>query len=237
MKTFKIGSVAKTAVFATVAGALALGLATPAGAAAGTMYGDPSAAAQWWHRQKFDDCVLMASADLIGQMTGKEPSEKAIIKKAQSTPSTWHPGSIYIPPADTKDPNSGQGTTFGDVPALLKLYDVDAVASAEGHGAETGVPEGIEGLEQLLGGGHAMLVSVNGELIWGTPVTHKDKDGNPIGDHAIVVTGIDTANNVVHINDSGDDAGRDEQIPMALFMKAWEASGEIVVVTTGTVKH
>jgi len=34
MKTFKIANVAKTAVFATVAGALALGLATPADAAA-----------------------------------------------------------------------------------------------------------------------------------------------------------------------------------------------------------
>ena len=32
MKTFKIANVAKTAVFATVAGALALGLATPADA-------------------------------------------------------------------------------------------------------------------------------------------------------------------------------------------------------------
>jgi hypothetical protein len=236
MKTFKIANVAKTAVFATVAGALALGLAAPAEAAAGTMYGDPAAAARWWHRQKFDDCVIMASADLIGQITGREPSEDAIIKRAQSTPSTWHPGSIYIKPTNLSDPNSGQGTTFGDVPTLLKLYNVDAVASAEGHGAETGVPEGIEGLEQMLGSGHALLVSVNGELIWGTPVTHKDKDGNPIGDHAVVVTGIDTANNVVYINDSGDDEGRNEKIPMALFMRAWEASHEIVVVTTGTVK-
>jgi hypothetical protein len=236
MKTFKIANVAKTAVFATVAGALALGLATPADAAAGTMYGDPAAAAQWWRHQKFDDCVIMASADLIGQITGREPSEQAIIKKAQSTPSTWHPGSIYIKPANANDPDSGQGTVFGDVPTLLKLYNVDAVASAKGHEAETGVPEGIEGLEQLLGSGHAMLVSVNGELIWGTPITHKDKDGNPIGDHAVVVTGIDTANNVVHINDSGDSEGRDEQIPMELFMRAWEASHELVVVTTGTIK-
>ena len=81
-----------------------------------------------------------------------------------------------------------------------------------------------------------MLVSVNGELIWGTPITHKDKDGNPIGDHAVAVTGIDTANNVVHINDSGDSEGRDEQIPMELFMRAWEAGHELVVVTTGTIK-
>src|SRR5882672_3415903 len=104
MKTIKIANVAKTAVFATVAAALALGLAGPADAAAGTMYGDPTAAAQWWRHQKFDDCVIMASADLIGQITGREPSEQAIIKKAQSTPSTLHPGSIYIKPANANDP-------------------------------------------------------------------------------------------------------------------------------------
>src|ERR1700724_2578336 len=125
MKTSKIANVVKTAVFATVAGALALGLATPAEAAASTMYGDPAAAAQWWRHQKFDDCVIMASADLIGQITGKEPSEQSIIKRAQSTPSTIHPGSIYIKPANTKDPNSGQGTMFGDVPQLLSEYQVD----------------------------------------------------------------------------------------------------------------
>ena len=116
MKTIKIATIAKTATFAVVAGALALGLAGPADAAAGTMYGDPAAAAQWWRHQKYDDCVLMASADVIGQMTGKEPSEQAIIKKAQSTPSVVHPGSIYTKPADTKNPNSGMGTSFADVP-------------------------------------------------------------------------------------------------------------------------
>ena len=56
------------------------------------MYGDPAAAAQWWRHQKYDDCVLMSSADVIGQVIGKEPSERAIIKKAQSTPSTSHSG-------------------------------------------------------------------------------------------------------------------------------------------------
>ena len=30
--------------------------------------------------------------------------------------------------------------------------------------------------------------------------------------------------------------GRDEQIPMELFMRAWEAGHELVVVTTGTIK-
>jgi hypothetical protein len=57
---------------------------------------------------------------------------------------------------------------------------------------------------------------------------------NPVSDHAVVVTGVDTANGVVHLNDSGTPDGRDEQIPMALFAKAWATSHNFMVITTGT---
>ncbi|MCV7411784.1 hypothetical protein AWC05_15305 [Mycobacterium florentinum] len=232
MKTTKIVAIAKTAAFAVVASAVALGLAAPAGAAAGTMYGDPAAAAEYWQYQKYDDCVLMASADVIGQITGKQPSEPAIIKRAQATPSVVHPGSIYTTPANTKNPNSGMGTSFADVPTLLKLYKINATITNKEHAAKDGILGGIEGLEEQLAEGHKVIVSVNGELIWGQPVENKDDDGNPRGDHAVVVTGIDTANDVVHLNDSGTKEGRDEQIPIALFMRAWEASKELMVFTT-----
>jgi hypothetical protein len=228
----KIANIAKTAAVAVVAGAVALGVAGPAGAASGATYGDPDAAAKWWRHQKYDDCVLMASADVIGEMTGKEPSEEAIIKKAQSTPSVAHPGTIYTKPADTKHPNSGMGTEFADVPTLMAQYKVDAVVTNRKHAAEDGVPGGIAGIEQELGTGHKVIVSVNAELIWNVPVDTKDKDGNPQGDHAVVVTGVDTAYSIVHLNDSGNPKGRDEQIPMALFLKAWDTSNQLMVVTT-----
>jgi Peptidase_C39 like family len=232
MKTIKIANIAKTAVFAVAAGAVVLGVAGPADAASGVTYGDPAAAAKWWRHQKYDDCVLMASADVIGQMTGKEPSEEAIIKKAQSTPSVVHPGTIYTKPADTKNPNSGMGTSFADVPTLLAQYHVGAVVTNKNHAAEDGIPGGIQGIEQELGTGHKVIVSVNAELIWNQPVETKDENGEPMGDHAVVVTGVDAAFNIVHLNDSGDPDGRDSQIPMALFLKAWDTSNELMVVTT-----
>jgi hypothetical protein len=232
MKTTKIATIAKTATVAVVAGAVALGLAGPAEAAAGTMYGDPTAAAQYWRYQRYDDCVLMSSADVIGQVTGKEPSERVIIKRAQSTPSVVHPGSIYTTPANTKNPNSGMGTSFADVPTLLGLYKIPALITNTEHAVEDGIRPGIEGIEQQLGAGHKVIVSVNAELIWHKPVENKDDHGKPRGDHAVVVTGVDTANDMVHLNDSGTPDGRDEQIPMALFVKAWEASKDLMVVTT-----
>ena len=232
MKTIKISKIAKAAIFATVATALSLGLATgTAEAAGGTMYGDPTAAAQWWRHQNYDDCAIMASADVVGQVKGKEPSEHAIIKVAQSTPSTVHAGSIYIKPVDG-DATTGMGTSMPDLPELLKQYGVKAVFSSKEYAAKTKVPTGIEGLEQLLASGHKVIVALNAEMIWHQPIKSKDRNGDPLPDHAVVVTGIDTANNVVHLNDSGIKTGKDEQVPLSLFLKAWETGDEMVVTTT-----
>jgi len=230
MITYKMAKIARLAILVLVASAVALGLSSPADAASGTTYGDPTTAAQWWRLQQYDDCAIMSSADVVGQVTGKEPSEQAIIKKAQSTPSTVHSGSIYIKPVDKK--SEGMGTMMWDLPTLLARYNVNAVASNKEYSAKTGVPVGIEGLEQLLSGGHKIIVSVNAEMIWHQPIESKDEHGNPVSDHAVVVTGIDTVNNVVHLNDSGIKTGRDEQISIQLFVESWDTSGERLVVTT-----
>ena len=65
----------------------------------GTLYGDPAAAAPYWRYQSYDDdCVEMSVADVVGEITGDQPSEHAIVKLAQSTPSPTHPGPIYAKP-------------------------------------------------------------------------------------------------------------------------------------------
>ncbi len=47
----------------------------------------------------------------------------------------------------------------------------------------------------------------------------------------MVVTGIDTKAGVVHLNDSGAKAGRDEVVSMATFEAAWATSNNFAVVT------
>jgi Peptidase_C39 like family len=212
-----------TAALVVAAGVVLLGLAGPTHATSGTMYGDPVAMAKYWRYQQYwDDCVLMSSADVIGEVTGQQPSEEAIIDMAQSTPSAFPPGPIYTRPANSNDPNSGEGTWFRDIPTLLARYNIGAVVR---HGS-------IEEVEQQLGAGHRVFASVNGELIWHQRVDEKDKNGHPAHDHAVVVTGVDTGGNVVHLNDSGSSSGRDAQIPMALFIRAWNASDKLMAVTT-----
>lgn len=58
-----------------------------------------------------------------------------------------------------------------------------------------------------------------------------DKNGNPLSDHAVVVTGADATNGIVHLNDSGTSDGRDEQIALQLFVQSWETSNELMAVT------
>lgn len=232
-----ITKVAKAATLTLVAGALALGLAAPAAASAGgIMYGDPVAAAKWWRYQTYDDCVLMASADVVGQITGSEPSEQEIINVAQSTPSTTHPGSIYITPTDRQNPNSGNGTSRTDIPTLLGHYGIGVTTTDADRAPKSGIATGIDALKQYLGGGRAVIVSLNAEMIWGEPIENTDDDGNPVSDHAVVVTGVDTAKGVVHLNDSGTAKGSDEQLPLDLFTRAWAASHYFLLVTNGKAK-
>ncbi|CPR08591.1 Papain-like cysteine protease AvrRpt2 [Mycobacterium bohemicum DSM 44277] len=220
MSRVKIAAIAWAAA---IAAGVVPGLAGPAWAMPGSMYGDPVAAAKYWHYQQYwDDCVIMSSADVVGEVTGVEPSEEDIIDMAQSTPSSQGPGPIYTRPADPTDPNSGEGAWFRDIPTLLARYNVGAVIM-DGN---------IDALERQLGASHKVVVSVNGEILWHKPVEDRDRHGKPAHNHSVVVTGVDTANQVVHVNDSGSESGRDEQVRMALFMRAWDAGNELMAVTS-----
>jgi peptidase C39-like protein len=208
----------------TTTGALAL--AATAHATTPALHGNPTAAAPYWRHQTLDDCALMATADVIGQLTGHEPSERAIIKVAKSTPSQAHPGSVYIPPTNTNDPNSGNGTDPADIPQLLAHYHLHGRATDNDHTAKTGVPTGIEALTADLDAGRRVIAGVNAELLWhqSGDITHAD--------HAVVVTGVDTASNLVHLNDSGNPQGRDEQIDLGIFVKSWQTSNDFIIVAS-----
>lgn len=207
----------------TAAAVVAVGFGgAPANATPGATYGDPATAAKYWRYQQYwDDCALMSSADVVGEVTGAEPSEEDIIDMAQSTPSTQGPGPVYVRPADPKSRDAGQGTWFRDIPALLARYNVGA----------TIVDGDVDGLERQLAAGHKVIASVNAEIIWREPVEDRDRRGNPTHNHTVVVTGVDADRQVVHLNDSGSRQGRDEQVPLALFVQAWDTSNELMAVT------
>jgi hypothetical protein len=226
-------SAARTAGLAVFAVSASLGLATGMAHAetTGGMYGDPVAAAAYWQPQTYDDCVLMATADVVGEVTGQKISEQEIITLAQQTPSRTHPGSIYTVPTNKEDPNTGQGTSYNDIPVLLGHYGVAATLIDETDAPSKGLATGMTALKSYLGEGRKVIVAVNAETIWGQPVDTKDSNGQPAPDHALVVTAVDATNGVVHLNDSGTSDGADKTVSVDVFTKAWATGSDEMVVT------
>lgn len=216
MSNTKIATAARRAGLAGLLGAAAaatvIGFAGSAHAATGGtngMYGNPAAAAPYWRHQTSSDCAEMAVADVVGQVTHHEPTERQIEAMAENTPSAVHSGSVWHP---------GAGTQNQDLPTLLARYGIQSHVNSNG----------IQGLEQALAAGHKVIAALNAETIWNQPGQRTAED------HFVVVTGIDTKAGVVHLNDSGIPNGRDEKVSIATFERAWAAKGSnhFAVVTT-----
>ena len=167
-----------------------------------------AAAAPFWHFQIAQfDCGEMAVADVIGQLTGHEPSEGEITEAAEHTPSDNHPGPIYTPTSRTSN---------NDLVVLLKHYGIQAGA----------FHSNLNLIEQDLDHGRRVIAGVNDKTLWNASGNRGQEN------HFVVVTGIDTNSNVVHVNDSGITGGRDEQVSIATFQQAWATSDDFAVVTS-----
>jgi hypothetical protein len=201
------------------AGGASVALVAPAMADPTGMYGDPAKAAQYWAQQSFgNNCVLMSVAGVVGQVTGQMPSEQQIIGVAQNTPSVAGQGkTVYT---DTE----GDGVDTRDIGVLLAHYGIHAATSEDAKGEAA-----LNALKTALGSRHAVLVPVSSETIW---EGHQPKEG----DHEVVVTGVDATNGVAHLNDSGADDGRDEQVPIATFISAWGGGDFEMTVSQETVQ-
>jgi hypothetical protein len=171
------------------------------------MHGDPAAAAPFWHFQIAPyACGELAVADVVGQITGHEPSEDEVTTAAEHTPSDKHPGPVYTPTSRTSN---------DDLVVLLGHYGVPAGA----------FHSNLDLIEQDLDHGRKVIVGVNDKTLWNESANHGPEN------HFVVVTGIDTNANVVHVNDSGIMSGRDEQVSIATFEAAWVVSDHFAVVT------
>jgi hypothetical protein len=201
----------RAAGVATLIVAAAIGLAGVA-RADGQLYGDPEAAAPYWRYQHQQDCGLMAVADVVGQLTGREPSQIGMELRGIFTKSESHRGDVY----------HFDGTSPQDMVLLLQKHGIESDLT-------TGNSMGT--LEQDLAGGHKVIAALNAETIWNSP---RGNGSRTTPDHAVVVTGVDTGTNIVHLNDSGTPDGRNEQIALATFSHAWETSDDLLIVTQET---
>ncbi len=220
----RIATAARTTVvvaFLGVAGAPGVSGCHSTTAVSAGIYGDPAAAAKFWRQQSMEDnCGLMSVADVVGEITGKEPTEQQMITLAQNTPSGTNPGPIYAPSADPSHENGNGGVEMADLVVLLDHYGIKSTMYWTAHPETTGMPA----LQQYLRTGRKAIAWVNSAVIWNT------SDRRTKADHYLVVTGIDTDKQLVHLNDPGADHA-DEQVSVATFTTAWNPGEESIVVT------
>ncbi|MDI3314718.1 MAG: C39 family peptidase [Mycobacterium sp.] len=207
-RTAGVGALVVAAAIASAAAGIGVSRADPDG----QMYGNPEAAAPYWRYQHQQDCGLMAVADVVGQLTGREPSQIGIELRGIFSKSVAHRGDIYF----------FDGSAPQDLVVLLQKYGIQS-SLTEGNTMQT--------VERDLAGGHKLIAGVNAETLWDYP---PGKGQRTRADHAVVITGVDTRDNVVHLNDSGTPNGRDERIPMATFTQAWATSNDLLIVTRET---
>lgn len=195
--------------------------ASPAAAFPG-VFGDPAAVAKYWHAQSLEDnCGLMSVADIVGETTGQQPTEEQILTLAEHTPSVVNPGTqIYAPRNDPSHTNGNGGVSMGDLVVLFDHYGIKSTMSDDDHPDQTGMPA----VQGYLGAGRKVIAYVNSAVVWNT------SDQRSTADHFLVVTGVDTNKDIVHLNDPGADHA-DEQVPTATFKTAWQTSGDSIVFT------
>src|SRR5208283_610190 len=194
--------------------------AGPSPSTASGTYGNPAAAAKYWQQQSLEDnCGLVSVADVVGEVTGHAPTEQQMIALAESTPSQTNPGPIYAPRDDPSHTNGNGGIEMADEVVLLDHYGIKSEMTSAAHPDQTG----LNALEQYVANDRKVIAWVNSALIWNT------SDQRTKADHFLVVTGIDTNKEIVHLNDPGADHP-DEQVTVTTFMAAWQTGEESIVV-------
>lgn len=186
------------------------------------VYGDPTAAAKYWQAQSLEDnCGLMSVADVVGEVTGHAPpTEQQMITLGESTPSQTNPGPIYAPRGDPSHTSGDGGIEMADAVVLLDHFGIKSEMTYAAHPDQTGLPA----LKRYLADERRIIAWVNSAVIWNT------SDQRTNADHFLVVTGIDTNREIVHLNDPGADHP-DEQVSISTFITGWQTGKESIVVT------
>lgn len=192
----------------------------------GPVYGDPEAASRFWQPQSQQDCGLMATRLVVGEVTGDPPSEADMIALATKTPSRCSPGEmIYNEVYEDGSDTPGDGTCTNDLPILLQHFGIQSQYSSDEAAASGGPKTGMTALKEYLAGGRQVIACVASATIW-------DGKTDPDGcSHLVTVAAIDTDTEVAYLGDSGGDDTQGEQVPLDTFETAWAAGGHEMVVT------
>lgn len=200
-------AVATTAVGMTVSLGVTIAHTAVQGPAAPTTVGAATVkvthavqAPRFWWQQQGASCLPMSARVVIGVETGNVVSAKDVMATAARVSGF-----------------DADGTDWATAPNILSAYGVvsHVVDSAS-----------LDDLRDSLDAGHAPIVAVDPNAIWG----FFGLSGTPGEQHALVVAGIDDARHVITLVDSAWSGGMAETVPTATFLYAWDRLGDSAIV-------
>lgn len=186
----------------------------------------------WIYQGDAQSCAIMASAGIIGQLTGVMPTQQEILEQAWSTPSDVYAGqSIFEGDGDV--PGKHWGTNQVDVLKLLNLNGLDADVTTF---LKSQRQLALDTLTASLADQQGVMVSVNADTVWKAyenTFFHPDRYVPPAStlrsDHMVIVLSVNTTKNLVYINDSAWEGGQGLPVPLDKFLDAWQTGGHTMI--------
>ncbi|MCV7230560.1 C39 family peptidase [Mycolicibacterium komossense] len=203
----------------------------------GRMYGNPALNSKYWVAQSSSNCVLMATAMVIGQLTGKTPTEAQIVFEASTTPSVDPDRAgrnMYL------GLKSNEGVDRQDAMKLLANHGINSTLTTYPGDPDAALEVVKAALDRP---DQAVMVSIDADYIWSRldPRQRPTADVANTTNHMVALVGVDTSTNTVYLNDSGWDTvnpatgrpwGQNEAVPLDVFIKAWSAGDYRTIVAT-----
>ncbi|MEZ5673614.1 MAG: hypothetical protein R3E08_15055 [Thiotrichaceae bacterium] len=177
----------------------------------GEVIGHPSYDMQFWHKQSFDDCDVVAQQMGLESLTAQHFSESTLLHEAIKDGSHL--------------PNGGTPVNY-----IGHLYETHGFPIERHH-------EGtLDEIQQKLVEGQKIVVAVNSTVLWANEA-HVPEFNTLSANHSVEVIGVvypygDHEHPKVILNDPGIDNGQGVMVPLEQFEKAWATSQHLVATTS-----
>jgi hypothetical protein len=189
-------------------------------------YGDPGQYHNYWFYQGNNEtCAPASVTQVIEAQTGINLHGEALVQHELAE--------LHMPSGNLTMEQAQTLLNHFSIPSHLQDYPNNPNAA-------------LSQLEQYLHDGRNVVLSVNASPIWyGSETADNDHaaEGLPSdewADHAVVVTAINTQTGMVTLSDTGNPGGdpylsghdgNEEQVPISVFLDAWQGSNYEMLVT------
>jgi hypothetical protein len=173
----------------------------------GYVIGNPGYEMQFWHKQSFNDCDIVAQQMGLESLTAKHFSESALLQEA------IHDGS-HLSTGGASDNYIGH------------LYETHGFPIERHHDGT------LNELKNKLSDGQKIIVAVNSDILWANESAIPEFN-HLSANHTVEVIGIVYPNDEngqpeVVLNDPGIDNGKGVMIPLEQFEKSWATSDHLI---------